>query len=124
MSMVSRAIFSCFSGGWYPRVCMLWRRSASLTMITRMSVAMARIILRMFSACCSSLVLNCILLILVTPSTMLAVSLPKRRSSSDGLRRRVLEGVVKETCRDTDHIHFHLGEDMCDFKGVGEVRLA
>ncbi len=55
---------------------MLWRRSASLTKITRMSSTIARSILRKFSAWRSSLEENGMALILVTPSTMWATSGP------------------------------------------------
>ena len=55
---------------------MLWRRSASLTKITRMSSTIARSILRKFSAWRSSLDENGMALILVTPSTMWATSGP------------------------------------------------
>ncbi len=56
---------------------MLCRRSASFTMMTRTSSTMARIILRRLAACFSASEENSILLILVTPSTMWAISLPK-----------------------------------------------
>ena len=39
-------------------------------------------------------------------------------------RGRVLDGIVKKAGCDTDHVHFHLGEDVCDFEGVGEIGFA
>src|SRR6266852_2830639 len=54
MSNVSWAIRCCFSSRMCSRVRMLWVRSASFTRITRMSCAIAMIILRKFSACFSS----------------------------------------------------------------------
>ena len=59
---------------------MLWRRSASLTRITRMSSTIASSILRKFSAWRSSLEEKLMALILVTPSTMWATSGPKTAS--------------------------------------------
>ena len=82
MSMVSWAMRRCLWGFWKSRVLMLCRRSASLTISTRMSWLMARIILRMFSACASSLFSKTIMLILVTPSTMSATSSPNLSSIS------------------------------------------
>jgi hypothetical protein len=55
---------------------MLWRRSASLTRITRRSRLIASIILRKFSAASSSLERNLSLPILVTPSTSSVISGP------------------------------------------------
>jgi len=51
----SRAIDCCLTGGRLASVRMLCRRSASLMMMTRMSLAIARNILRRFSTCASSL---------------------------------------------------------------------
>ena len=61
---------------------MLWSRSASLMRTTRMSSAIARNILRMFSACCCSWLWVLNLDSLVTPSTMWATSGPNRSSTS------------------------------------------
>ena len=58
LSIVSRAMASRRSAGRYCRVRILWRRSANLTMMTRMSSVMARSIFRKFSACFSSLDVN------------------------------------------------------------------
>ena len=64
---------------------MLCSRSASLMSTTRMSSAMARNILRMFSACCSSWERALNLDSLVTPSTRCATSAPNRSSMSEML---------------------------------------
>ena len=79
-SRVSAATSRCFFGGTNLSVRMLCVRSASLTRMTRISRAMATIILRKFSACCSSLERNWILPILVTPSTNWAISAPNSAS--------------------------------------------
>src|SRR3989344_462777 len=73
--MVSSAMRFCFSGGRNESVSMLWTRSASFKMTIRMSSAIARNIFRKLSAV-RSLPLYFILLSLVTPSTMNAISLP------------------------------------------------
>ena len=73
----------CFSTGRAPSVRMLCSRSASLMSTTRMSSAMARNILRMFSACCSSCDRALNLDSFVTPSTRWATSGPKRSSTSE-----------------------------------------
>src|SRR6266571_3002966 len=54
MSRVSCAMRCCASGFMWARVRMLCVRSASLTRMTRMSLAIATSILRKFSACFSS----------------------------------------------------------------------
>ena len=61
---------------------MLCRRSASLTNSTRMSPAIATIVLRTFSAWASSPLRNSSLSSLVSPSTIRATSLPNSRSMS------------------------------------------
>ena len=48
----------CFSGFSAPKVRMLWRRSASFTSTTRMSLAMARNMRRRFSAWASVLLVK------------------------------------------------------------------
>ena len=75
---------SCFSRGSEPIVRMLCSRSASFTMMTRMSLVIASSILRRLSACRSSRFAKLILLSLVTPSTQRATSSPNfsRNSSS------------------------------------------
>ena len=67
-----------FAGGIAPSVRMLWVRSASLTMITRMSRTIASSILRKLSACASARLRNWIWSSLLTPSTSSATSRPKR----------------------------------------------
>ncbi len=64
---------------------MLCSRSASLTTITRMSFAEARIILRKVSACASSRRTYSWRPILVTPSTSPQISLPNSFSSTSRL---------------------------------------
>lgn len=66
---------------------MLWVRSASLMRTTRMSLAMAMIILRKFSACFSSRLVKLTRLNLVTPSTRTAISSPKADSISGRVAR-------------------------------------
>jgi hypothetical protein len=82
MSSVSRAIRSCFVSGSDAMVRMLWRRSASLMIRTRMSFAIATSILRIVAACCASLESNWSRSSFVTPSTIALTSGPKSRSSS------------------------------------------
>ena len=72
----------CFSDGRPYSVRMLWSRSASLMRTTRMSSAIARNILRMFSACCCSWLWVLNFDSLVTPSTSWATSAPNRSSTS------------------------------------------
>ena len=95
MSSVSRATARRFSGGIDASVRMLCVRSASLTMMTRMSRTIARIILRKLSACASLRLLNWTWSSLVTPSTISATSLPNFCSTS-----AIEEGVSSTTsCR-------------------------
>ena len=61
---------------------MLCSRSPSLMSTTRMSCDMARNILRIFSACCSSALIAENLLSFVTPSTSVPTSSPKRSAIS------------------------------------------
>ncbi len=72
----------CFQSGITATVRMLWRRSASLMMSTRQSLAMATSILRTVAACCSSLESNWRRSSLVTPSTMPATTGPNCSSTS------------------------------------------
>ncbi|MBA7544504.1 hypothetical protein ES705_36860 [subsurface metagenome] len=62
---------------------MLFKRSANFIKITLTSSAIAKNILRKFSACCSSRVLKEILLNLVTPLTNIAISSPNSSSMED-----------------------------------------
>ena len=81
--MVSRAFSNCFAGFIYCRVRMLWRRSASLIKITRMSFAMARNIFLRFSACSSTLSAEYESWpSFVTPSTKRATSSPNSCATS------------------------------------------
>jgi len=84
MSMVSREIFCCFSGESHCSVRMLCSRSASLMMMTRMSLAMESSILRKYSACARAGLSKWSPLMWLTPSTSSATSSPnsRRRSSS------------------------------------------
>ena len=74
ISIVSRLFSRCFLGDWYSMVRILCSRSQTLMRITRISRLMAMSILRRFSICSSSLVTNCILVSLVTPSTSSATA--------------------------------------------------
>ncbi len=75
---------------------MLWRRSASLTRMTRRSFPIARIILRRDSAFWAATSERVTRPILVTPSTRWATESPKRSRISSMRRHRVLDGVVEE----------------------------
>src|SRR4030066_53489 len=77
MSRVSLAICFCLSSGRNLRVLRLWVRSASLMKITRRSLIMVRMILRIVSAWRTSGEDSWTRLILVTPSTKSATSWPK-----------------------------------------------
>lgn len=61
---------------------MLWSLSASLMMTTRMSLDMARNILRSVRACFSSMELTLMEVSFVTPSTSSATVSPKRSRTS------------------------------------------
>jgi hypothetical protein len=97
---------------------MLWVRSASLMRMTRMSRAIARIILRKFSACFSSRLVKLIWLILVTPSTSdgdLAAEPPLdlRRAWPACLRR-----VVQQPGGDARHVEPQVGDQAGDLDRV------
>ena len=77
-----------------------------------MSSAMARNILRMFSACCCSWLRVLNLPSLVTPSTRWATSAPKRSSRSAERVLGVLGDVVQEGGRDRHRVEAELGEDL------------
>ena len=77
-----------------------------------MSSAIARNILRMFSACCCSWVWVLNLDSFVTPSTSLATSGPKRSSTSVEAVLRVLGHVVEERGLDGDRVDAEVGEDL------------
>ena len=78
----ARSVRAAPPAGMWPRVRMLCRRSASLTMITRISLTMASSILRKLSACRSSAEKKSSLLSLVTPSTQRATSSPNSLRTS------------------------------------------
>ena len=71
--MVSKDFFFCLAGVWYSMVRILWSRSAILMRMTRMSLLMAKSILRRFSICSSSMLLYFTRVSFVTPSTMSAM---------------------------------------------------
>ena len=81
---------------------MLWRRSASLMIRTRRSLAIATSILRMVAACWASLESNWMRSSLVTPSTMAATSAPKSPSMSSRVSAGVLHRVVEQGGGDGD----------------------
>ncbi len=89
-----------------------------------MSSAMARNILRMFSACCSSWDRALNLDSLVTPSTRCATSDPKRSSTSE-MEYSVSSGhVVEQGGLDGERVEPQLGQDLGDGQRMGDVRLA
>ena len=83
-----------------------------------MSSAMARNILRRFSACCSSWVRVLNLLSLVTPSTRRATSAPEALLDVVEGVLRVLRDVVEEGRGDGDGVEPHLGQDARHGQGV------
>src|SRR6266850_2325304 len=90
MSSVSWAMRCWASGRMCSRVRMLCVRSASLTRMTRMSLAIATSILRKFSACFSSTLTaweDWKVPSLVTPSTRSSTSWPNSSRISSGLAR-------------------------------------
>ena len=89
-----------------------------------MSSAMARNILRMFSACCCSWVRVLNLLSLVTPSTSLRdVRAEAFLDVGDGVLG-VLGDVVQEGSRDRHRVQAELGKDAGHRQRVADVRLA
>ena len=103
---------------------MLWSRSASLISRTRMSPAIATIILRTFSACASSRVWNWSLSSFVRPSTISATSSPNSPrivSSDDG---GVLDGVVQEPGLERGRVQPEIREDQRDRERVLDERFA
>ncbi|CAB4856537.1 unannotated protein [freshwater metagenome] len=83
ISSVSRALRSADSDSTKPHVRALWRRSASLMRITRMSLDIATTILRTVSAWASSPSFS--LSSLVTPSTRSPISAPKSRVTASSV---------------------------------------
>ena len=105
-------------------VCMLCRRSASLTSSTRMSSDMASTSLRKFSAClvwsdCSSMRDS-----LVTPSTRRAISLPNSCSICSERRVRVLDRVVQQAGDDRGAVELHARQELGDVERMGEIGIA
>ena len=125
MSIVSRAMRRRFSSLLMNRsVCMLCRRSASLTSRTRMSSDIARTSLRKFSAClvwsdCSSIRDS-----LVTPSTSRADFRAEQPLDIVEGRDRVLDRVVQQPGHDRGAVELHLREDARDLDGMGEIGVA
>ena len=93
---------SCFHAGIAAIVRMLWRRSASLMIRTRRSLAMATSILRMVAACWASLESNWTRSSLVTPSTMAATSAPNDALDVVEGDAGVLDRVVEQRGGDRD----------------------
>jgi hypothetical protein len=89
-----------------------------------MSRAIAMIILRKFSACDSARLLKLIWPILVTPSTSVAISLPKICSICGRRRERVLDGVVQESRDDARDVEAEVGDQGRDLERVDQVGLA
>ena len=103
---------------------MLCSRSASLTMMTRMSSTIARSILRKFSAWRSSLDENGIVLILVTPSTTWATSGAKQLLDALDGRQGVLDDVVEQAGGDGHHVQPHVRQEVGHLQGVHHIGLA
>ena len=78
----------------------------------------------MFSACCSSWLRAPNLDSLVTPSTSLATSAPKRCSMSSMRVVGVLGDVVQQRGLDGDRVEAQLGQRAGDGQRVRHVRLA
>ena len=111
-------------GGSAPSVRMLWSRSASLMSTTRMSSAIARNILRMFSACCCSWLSVLNLESFVTPSTRWATSTPKRSSRSASVYS-VSSGMSCSSAAWTATGSRPSSARICrDRERMGDVRLA
>ena len=103
---------------------MLWSRSASLTSRTRMSPAIATIILRTFSAWASSPLRNSSLSSFVSPSTMRATSLPNSSLDVAEADGGVLDGVVQEGGGEGRGVEPEVGEDPRHGDGMLDVGLA
>ena len=103
---------------------MLCRRSASLIITTRMSWAIAMIILRKFSACFSARLENAIFDTLVTPSTRRATSAPNRFSTSCRETAGVFHHVVQQRGHDRGNIELELGGNQRDVERMCDVGLA
>ena len=103
---------------------MLCSRSASLMSTTRMSSAIARNILRMFSACCSSWRAGAELGQLGDAVHEVRHLRPKRSSTSRDGVLGVLRHVVQQRRLDRERVEAELGQDLGHGQRVGDVRLA
>ena len=103
---------------------MLCRRSASLMMMTRMSLAIAMNILRRFSTCASSFDWYGMRVSLVTPSTsardLLAELLGDLFARDDG----IFDDVVQQRGGDRLTVHLQIGQDAGDGERMLDIRLA
>src|SRR5436190_2752151 len=124
MSIVSRAMRRRLSSLLMKcSVCMLCRRSASLTRRTRMSSDIARTSLRKFSAClvwsdCSSM-----------RDSFDAIDEPadlRAELTLDILERgdRILDRVVQEARHDRSAVELHLGQEARHLDRMREIRVA
>ena len=91
---------------------MLCRRSASLTMMTRMSSTMASSILRKLSAWRSSAEKKSSLLSLVTPSTQRATSSPNSLRTCSTVTLVSSTTSCSSPVSMADHVHAHVGQDV------------
>ena len=124
MSSVSRAISSCARAADASSVRMLWRRSASLMRMTRMSRAIAMTILRKFSACFSSRLEKVILASLVTPSTRVAISAAEQFAHLVERGQRVLDHVVQQAGDDRGTSSLSSAMMQRDVERMDDVGLA
>ena len=85
---------------------------------------MARSILRKFSAWRSALDENGMALILVTPSTRCATSLPEQLLDLLDRRQGVFDDVVEEAGDDGGGVEAEVGEEVGHLQGVDQVGLA
>ena len=93
------------------RVRMLCRRSASLIRTTRMSSTMASIILRRFSACCSSRVSEINLADLGDAFDDVGYLLAELLADVNDGDRSVLDRVVQQAGGDGHRVHLHFGRE-------------
>ena len=107
-----------------PSVRMLCSRSASLTMMTRMSVTIASSILRMLSACRSSRECRFSLPILVTPSTQRATSIAEALVDFLDGDAGVFYDVVEEAGLERYEVELHLRQNQGYVDRVAYVRFA
>ena len=84
---------------------------------------MATSILRMEAACCASLVSNLMRSSLVTPSTIVATSLPKSRLEVLDGHAGVLHGVVQQGGGHRHVVEAEVGHDPGHGQRVLDVRL-